>query len=376
MNFTLSKSTISEVLSKVGKVLSAKSNIPVLSGLYIKATENEISFMASDSETTVAYRVLTSEPNVTVQAVGETVIPKEAFNTINKLQGLINFDLNEDKSTVKVIQVNDNFKLSFQTFFATDYPEMSEMPKNSYSVQINSDKFKRLINETAHCAATVDTRPILKSINISVKSKSIEAVSTDSHRLARIIDQSFSSNLSDEEVISLPIPADMLVTMAKTFTADSDVYLLFSSNRFAAMNGNIVFTSSLYSGDYPMTDRLIPDGLVTSVELNRSELLLTLNILSDMTASSLVSIKFDPMFATIESVGSVSKGLRELIHSKLEGDTSLTLSFNALFLKQSLLVLENENVVIEFYGNNKPFLIKESHNNFDSLHLLLPVRSY
>lgn len=376
MEFTLSKAIISDILSKVGKVLAAKSNIPVLSGLHIKASEQEISFIASDSETTVAVRLLTSEPNITVEAVGETVIPKEAFNTITKLQGLVNFKLNETASTVHVTQVNDNFKLSFQTFSASDFPAIAEMPKDSVPIKIKADNFKRLINETAHCASTSEARPVLKSVNLTVKSNSIEAVATDSHRLARVIDTSFKSSLQEDEVIKLPVPAEMLKLMAKAFKSDSDVYLMFSENRFAAMSQNIIFTSSVYEGNYPETDRLIPSDFKTTVEINRSELLLTLNILSDMTESSLVNVSFDSMFTIIQSIGSVSKGLRELIHTKLDGDQSLKLAFSATYLKEALLVLEKENVLIEFSGELSPFLIRESHNNFESLHLLLPVRTY
>lgn len=376
MKFTLSSTIITQVLSKLGKTLNNKGSVPILSGLFIEATNDDIRFIAADDSSSVAIPVPLDESTITVELPGKTVIPKEAFNTIHKLKGTIEFELSKDLNTIHVVQKEDNFKLSFQTFLAIEFPDVTDMDSNSTPFQMSFNRFKSLVNETVHAVATSDSRPVLKSVNFVVKKDSISAVATDAHRMAYAIDNTFTSQLNDDEEISLPVPGEMLKNMVKAFEQDSDVYLLFSPNSFAAMSNSIVFKTRIIEGNFPDTSKLVPESFDTFVTLDRGELLQTLNILSDMTDKSSVEMSFSDMFTSIKSQGSVSHGLRELAHAELNGDSSLKIAFNATYLKESLLVLENEKVTIEFGKSLTPFVLRESRTSLTALHLLLPVRAY
>lgn len=376
MEFSITRGTLANILTKVGKVLNAKSSIPILSGLFIEVKEDEINFIASDSETTVALRLLSSDPSVSIIHVGTTVIPKEAFNTILKLQGVIDFKLNASKNTISIVQKDDNFKLDFQTFVAEEYPPVTEIPKGSIPVKMKANRFKHLIDETIHCVSTSDSRPILQSINFVVSENMIHAEATDSHRLAKVIDTDFSCKLPEGETIKLPVPAEVLKNISKALNLDEDIILLFSDNCFAAMNNNIIFTSSIFNGVYPDITRLIPNDFIANVTLNRNELLNTLNILSEVKEQGIVKMQFDDMFTTLIAEGSISKGKKEIAHKEIECETDLNIAFSADFLKQALLVLENTDVTINFKGAEAPFVLKENHNLFESVHLILPVRQY
>ena len=57
MNFKITKAKISEPLSLLASVAESRQSIPILSNIYIKAENNSISFIATDLEIELSFKI-------------------------------------------------------------------------------------------------------------------------------------------------------------------------------------------------------------------------------------------------------------------------------------------------------------------------------
>ena len=70
MNFKIPKSSIAESLSLLASVAESRQSIPILSNIYIKAENEEITLIATDLEIELSFNVKCKD----IKASGETTV--------------------------------------------------------------------------------------------------------------------------------------------------------------------------------------------------------------------------------------------------------------------------------------------------------------
>jgi len=129
----------------------------------------------------------------------------------------------------------------------------------------------------------------------------------------------------------------------------------------------------LSAGKFPNYEVAIPKLQTTKIRVKRSPLLDSLE-----RASLFISEKRVPIVKMsvndkirLESYGSDTGGVNEVIEADTEGDTFET-AFNASFLLDAVRVINSDEIILNFSEKLKPFEVKPS--NGDIMHLLLPIR--
>lgn len=75
MEFTINKQELLNNLVKVGKYSARGTNLPILCGIYLKATANELLLVASNKEDTIV-STISEIQNFNIVQEGEVVVPK------------------------------------------------------------------------------------------------------------------------------------------------------------------------------------------------------------------------------------------------------------------------------------------------------------
>jgi len=369
MNFTMDASTMNQISKNMGSLLGAKTTIPVLTGVLTVVQENEILFTVSDGADTLVQRVMRSD-EVEINTTGTTILPKDFFTTVRKMRGQIEVCTEGNIVTV----TKGKTELSFTTMIADEYPKIAEQAPLS-QLRYSGPTFKKIVESTAFCAATSETRPVLTGVNLKMEGKQQTFVSTDSHRLGNI--HVLTSDCLEENTnVNQTIPASALTHAAKTFDLSKDVFVVNYKNMVAFVNGNVIYYSRLIEGNFPDTSRLIPQQFSTELTFNKNELRDTVQLLKEASQDSVVKFVIDEsLFVKISAKNELAKGNAEVAYGEKIGE-DLTISFSSQYFLEALNAIENEIIKISFCGAMRPFVIRSSDENDTSLQLILPVRTY
>lgn len=86
MKFTIQRDILLNTLNTVNKGLSNKTPMPILTGIYLKADENNLTFITTNRELSIQVVVPISE-QVIIEETGDCVIPGKYFvEIIRKLK--------------------------------------------------------------------------------------------------------------------------------------------------------------------------------------------------------------------------------------------------------------------------------------------------
>lgn len=367
MKFTVKKEIISDALSKIRNVLGAKSTIPVLAGVKVEVLKDCILLTASDATESIVHRILADDGSVVIEAEGAAVFTKDSLEVATKLSGDITYEL--IAGNLSVTQ-GKKTALHFTTMLAEDYPAISTAGNNQ-PILLSGKQFSDLISNTVYAVSKSDARPVLTGVNLTI-GQELQAVSTDSHRLARV-------NIplaTPVEEIMVTIPGKMLDHALKAFDLSNQVILSVDHSQVAMANGNTVYYSRLIEGNYPETARLIPVDFKSHLIIDTKEIIESLQLLSSLSKEGVVKMEIDGMFVKLDSKNETAKGHREIAFSEYTGEAGFTISFSSGFLLDALKRIDSPSVQLNFVESMRPFTIEGVGTEINQVQLILPVRTY
>ncbi|KYD20583.1 DNA polymerase III subunit beta [Caldibacillus debilis] len=373
MKFKIASGILSDGLKKVEKVVNWKHNIPILQGVYMECTPDEITLIGSDSDESLRYHIPVDGENVDVVTPGKILLPKQAVELIKKLKGEIVLEREEH---ILVIKYGKKSQFSFVTSNVEEYPKLPEINFDGPSLILKGTEFSNVIRKTAFAAAENDIRPILMGLNIIANSNELIAVATNSHRLGRVILKKGTDK--EKQVV---IPAKVLEKHLKIFDLEKDVNVYFGSkNQVVFKNGSLVLYVRMLEGNYPSTERLIPTEFLTEITLNRLELLETLDRiggLSDDGKTGVVKLQIRSGVAELSTNHSqIGKGIEILELQEISGDNEFSVSFASKYMMDALKSIDDDYICFKYTGNLRPFLVTPSSGSpeIEETQLILPVR--
>ena len=191
MNFKILKSSIAEPLSLLASVAESRQSIPILSNIYIKAENEEITLIATDLEIELKTYV-----EVSPEEEGLVTVPaRKLFDICKEIpdQAKIDFALKQNRLELK----SGRFRSTLSTLPADDFPTFDESEPNM-TVEADSKEFKLLLDKTSFAMAHQDVRFFLNGMLIESGQNFLRAVATDGHRLA--LSNIHQAGLNEKEV--------------------------------------------------------------------------------------------------------------------------------------------------------------------------------
>lgn len=243
-------------------------------------------------------------------------------------------------------------------------------------LHFRSTYLKKIIKQTVIAVSTHESRPILTGIHLTISDGKLKAVATDSHRLSqRVIPIEGTESLS----YNLVIPGKSLQELTRLLDDSLDeIEVAIAENQILFKTEDTLFYSRLLEGNYPDTDRLIPDSSTTEVTLEAQILLGAVeraSLLSHEGKNNVVklSVKDDTVEITGNSpeVGRVNE---QVTTQSISGE-EMEISFNPDYLKAALTTFGPGDITLKLISTLRPFVLVPSEDKNEFIQLITPIRT-
>jgi DNA polymerase-3 subunit beta len=364
MKVSIARSELLDALSVVGKGMSARSTLPILSGVLLTATDGEIQLQSTDLEISIR----TTAPALLAQE-GQIVLPGKLLTDIvrNLPEAAVTIETDGETAHVKCQQSSFTVK----TLNPADFPKFPEVSPDK-SVSLPASTLAATVRQVSRAVSRDETRAILTGILLAIEGPSMRMVATDSYRLA--VKEVVLEAAAGEE-IEVVIPGKALEEVTRLAGEGDEIVLGVSENQIVFQFGSSVFVTRRIEGSFPNYRQLIPKESETTAVVAAEELTAAVKRVSLMALHNTplkisvnVADQTLSLSATSQDVGDASEDLMV----KAEGQ-DVEIAFNHGFLMDGLSSAPTENVRIEIQNPLKPGLLKtEGDEGF--LYLLMPVR--
>lgn len=377
MKFVIQRDKLMSSIQDVMKAISSRTAIPILTGMKLEVKQHGITLTGSDSDISIESFIPTEEDDhVNIEQIeeGSIVLQARYFpDIIRKLpQNTVEIETDDN---LKVIIRSGHAEFSLNGQDAEEYPKILQVQTDD-SFELPVDLLKSLIKQTVFAVSTMETRPILTGVNLTLKDSSLNFTATDSHRLASRDIPVETHNL---EFSSVVIPGKSLNELNKILDDAKDtVEISMTNNQVLFQTENLRFMSRLLDGNYPETSRLIPEESKTTISVNAKSLLQTIDRASllakeDNNVIRLIT-KEDSVIEITGSSSEVGQVVEDLKVNSISGE-ELKISFSSKYMMDALRAIDAEEVNVEFTGAMRPFIIRPQTDD-PIIQLILPVRTY
>lgn len=374
MIFSIDRDILLNHLLVVQKGLPNKTPLPILYAVKFEVHEDHM--ILTTSNTDVAIQVLVDDRSLNIVQTGRVAIPgRYLIEIMRKISSQrVEFALIEDKL---IIIKADRSEFKLRLMDVEDYPEVDFLDLND-PIILDSQLLKTIIRETNFATASNEKRPILTGVNFKYRDNHIYCVATDSYRLA----QKNVKIRTHSKEFDIVIPNKSLDELSRILDAyNEDVELYINPNKVLFKMNSTLFQTRLLEGTYPDTQRIIPQEFPVTIPFNKEELLQAVERVSLLspkdreTNYNIIKLSLRPdhvveMSSTNHEIGDA---LEEIIPSSDVEGPVIKIAFSSRYLVDALRAFSSSEVLIQFAGEVKPFVIKGNLDQ-DLLHLILPVR--
>lgn len=368
MKIVCDKDTILKAINSVVKGVASKTTMPILEGILIQTNDNEIKLTTYDLEIGIEY-VMECE----VKEQGSTVVNAIMFSEIiRKLPDTEIYISLNSQNLLEIECEGSLYKLA--TMNPEEFPELPKIEIEN-SIEIDQNVLKNMIRRTIFAVSTEESRPIFTGCLFEVENNELTLVSVDGFRLAlRSIYLNKQSN--DFQAV---IPGKTLNEINKIITDSLEpIKLGVAKNQALFEMEHCKVVTRILDGEFLNYKNVIPSNWETRIKVNKSNIQNSFERISLISASSVEKEKKYPVKVQVD-IGKVvisctnqTGDAKEELYVSTEGK-NLEAGFNPKYFLDSLKVIDEEEIYIEFGTSISPCLIKSTENN-DYTYMILPIR--
>lgn len=364
MKFSCEKNKFLEALLTTSKAASAKSTIPALEGILMELENNSMSMTGYNLE--IGIKTVIEVEN---GENGNIVINAKRLSEIVRKMPAGSLEIEIDSNNSAVIKSGKS-KMSIMCMSANDYPDVPKANiENGFVMQQKT--LKSMIFQTVYACAVNDTKPIFTGCLFDVKNNVLSIVAMDGLRIA------LRQEPLTYENIRFIVPKKSLEELARLLSDDENesITVCLEKNQVSFAFGNYSMISRIISGDFLDFEKYIKHENSTSIEVNCSELIDTLErgmlVISDKVKVPL-RCEFSNDTLSLNCTTSLGSYFDE-IGVKYSGET-FTIGLNTRFLLEAIKASECSDVNLILTGkSSEPVLIVPKEGN-EFTFLIMPMR--
>ena len=375
MQFSIDRDVLYENLNLISRGLPVKTAMPVLNGIKMELTEEDLYLTSSNSD--ISIQVVVNHSSLEIKETGKIIVPGNyLIQIIRKINSRkIDISLIEDKIVI-IKAERSEFKLNLLSVF--DYPNIDFVCLDK-PLLLSAKNLRSIIRETAYATSNSEKRPILTGVSLKYANHKLTAVATDSFRLSQKIMELDDVDYNDFNIV---VPFKSLDELSKTLeTYNEDVEIYFNKIKIVFKFKNILFQSRLLDGAYPDTSRLIPDQFPVVVRFNKDELINAIDRVSLLSTKDKenqynvvrFNIRNDHVVEISSSSSEIGNAIEEIIPTDPIEGPALKIAFSSRYIIEALKAFISPEVQLCFTGEVRPFIIK-GDLDYNLTALILPVR--
>jgi DNA polymerase III subunit beta len=346
MKFRAERDSLVEALGAAGRAVASRLAMPVLAGLLVSVTNNDLVITGTDGDLSIKV-----ELEVIGVENGSAVIPAKLANDIARSlePGAVTIEATDE--SVSISAARSNFSL--RTFPVIEFPQVQITSERQLSIP--SASLADALRQVVRASSNDDARPLLTGVLLTTHNGALRLVATDSYRLAlRDLDGSAAA-LGEQDIL---VPSRALTELQRAITGDEDEVV-----GVTATTSEITFSVGNVSISTPNRLHLGKESLVGA--LRRVRLLV-----KDNTTPVRLSMRQGGVDLKVVSQ-EVGEG-EESVDGDFTGE-DLVIAFNPSYLIDGIEAVKGDEVIIETSDGTRPATIRAGETD-GYRYLLMPVR--
>lgn len=364
MIFSVERQKLLEAVTRLQRIVGAKTSMPVLEGVLISAEQGKITLIAYNLEMGMKKEIYAK-----CDETGDIVINAKLLSDILRRMNGIQVEISADS------RLNCHIKCGEATFdimgmAAEDFPEMPNVG-NGKTVTVDGKVLSDMVKGTFFATAQNEgAKPVLTGINVTIEDGIMQFVAIDGYRLAIRKQKVY---ISDD--FSFIILGKAILEAVKLIDEETENVEIRVGERLISFNVNgYEFISRLFEGEFVNYKKTIPEGNIQRVVVNTRELIDTVERVSLLISESFstpVRCYFNELNVVFTCATSMGRAT-ETFNTKLEGP-NFEIGLNSRYLLEALKAAETEQVQILFNGPNNGVIIEPLEGD-DFKYMIMPMR--
>ena len=390
MKFTVNSSQLIGGVNKVIGVTPTRSTLPILGNIYLSLEGKELTIMGSDLEVYVSVKI-----KVEGKTDGRVALPAKKLETL--LQNLRGKELSfELQSGFKTIIKTKGGRWSITGEDPNDFPMPAEV--DGANIEIDSDVLAKYLSKAIHAASPDELRRSMNGVFFEIKKGELRIVSTDGHRLVRIIRSNFDYD-GEKMNILVPIKTCQMITRlfkssaksgGETIDAATDkeaeqnegskAEMFFSSEFIKCNFNNISITSRLIDDTFPNYESVIPTDNEKKLRVNKDNIIGAVKrsiIMSDQVTNKTSFTVNETELKVKAANNEYGTDSEETVECTFTENDEFEIAFNGKYLLDALQHFEGEEIIFDFSTSLKAAVLNptEQIKDENTMMLVMPVRN-
>ena len=374
MKFSVSLFEFQQLLQTVIQAVPPKSTLPVLENFHFRLKEGALRATATDQELTVV-----SDIQVEAHDDGELLVPaRKLFEIVKALGNTGMLTFSADPSSYRITLKTDYGEYTVFGMNAREFPDIPDFA-NGIEAHFSREDMMKIAQKTAFAVSRDEYRPAMTGVLFQFNVDTLNAVSTDSYRLVRVILQNSETTKLPDRSHTVIVPSRAIELLKKV---DSDVDMLMSETHAKFVTKNSTVITRLIDERFPAYENVIPANNDKVVKFVSGDVLSSVKRVALFSSSISRQVQFmlEPNRWTIvgEDLETGNKAV-ETVPCEYTNE-AIDIGFNYRYIEEALNHLAdgaNAEAMMSFSTSTRPALIKPLKDGVereDVLMLIMPVR--
>jgi DNA polymerase-3 subunit beta len=362
LNVTCPRDEFAQRLAIVGRAVSTRGAVQILSGILLRAEAGELHLAATDMEVS-----LRSSLTADVAGEGAVVVPGRLLLELSRLlpESEVQIEHRADEGMVQLTCGAASYRL--HTYSADDFPRLPDVgAADMFSV--DREALLDTVGRVSRSASRDESRPVLTGILVRFEAGKLVMAATDSYRLS-VKETPIAGEVPELEAI---IPARALAELGRIAQAGAELDLAVHENQVIFGADGVWLTTRRIDGQFPNYRQLLPEAFEHELVLPRAELLDVVRRTAVMAQrNSPLRLRFGDGELTVsaqtQEIGEASESLPVAYSGE-----PLEIGFNAEFLRDGVESVTADELLLKLISPLRPGLIQAEGDDF--WYLIMPIR--
>jgi DNA polymerase III subunit beta len=363
LKIVCTREELARKLAIVGRGVSTRTAVQILSGVLLRATGGKLELAATDMELSIR----TSVEEARVEGEGAAVVPGRLLVDLSRLlpESEVTIEFREEENVLRVQCGPAEYRLN--TYGAEDFPRLPETDSAPTST-VSADALLETLASVGRAVSRDEARPVLTGILVKFGDGKLVMAATDSYRLS-YKETPIEGNAPDIEAI---VPARALEELRRLAPAGGTLELGVQENQVLFGIDGTWLTTRRIEGQFPKFDELRPKEFTYEVTVPREELLEVVRRTAVMAhRNSPLRLRFADGELTVWTQTQDVGEARETLPVRFEGEP-LEIGFNADFLRDGIESAEGDELRVRLIDPLRPGLLQGPGDDF--WYLIMPIR--
>ncbi|HIQ00909.1 MAG TPA: DNA polymerase III subunit beta [Anaerolineales bacterium] len=373
MKVSCLQENLAKGLSIVGRAVSPRSTLPILSHVLLATDGGRLRLSATNLEIGINCWI-----GARVEEEGTIAVPARTFiDLVNALPP----DRVDMEGVVRTMTLNlrcGRSEANIKGMDAVEFPPIP-MPEGEGGVRLDAEALRTAIAQVAFAAATDEARPILTGVLVQFEEDRVTLAAADGYRLSV---RSVPLPEPVGEPFSVIVPARAMVELGR-ICADQEEPVLTTvtpdHNRILFQLTDVVLVSQLIPGNFPDYRQIIPRDRNTRTVVGTADLLKACRTAQIFARDGAHIVQFhvhlgtdlEPGRLVVSATSAETGDDVTQLDASVEGEP-IEIAFNVKYLIDVLSVLGTPQVALDTTSSSSPGVLRPVGEE-DFIHVVMPM---